>query len=288
LIAIAATSGLVFLLLGFAPHANQKARRETLRRGMVGAIILLGVVTVILGLLTAQSLRAVRLNRAIDMAIQAEVGTLPDTELVEVRRTPSDDGILHLAVTVRSARQFPYDSVLAFQREVATHLQQPVALLLNVIPATRLDPLIPPTLTPTPTPTATRTPGPTATPTFAPTATPTATATPTETATATPTFTSTATPTETSTATATLTPTATPTAPPTPAAAVIANTNGRGVLLRATPGGPITGAVPEDTPVILLGDRTEVGGRTWALVLAPGRPPGWIAVDYLAPASTGG
>jgi len=39
--------------------------------------------------------------------------------------------------------------------------------------------------------------------------------------------------------------------------------------------------VGEGTPVILLGERVESGGRTWAHVMVPGRPSGWIAVDYL-------
>lgn len=68
-------------------------------------------------------------------------------ELVEVRRNQTDDGVLHLAVPLRSVRQFSHETALTFQRDIATHLQQLVALLLNVIPAPRLDPLAPPTLT---------------------------------------------------------------------------------------------------------------------------------------------
>jgi uncharacterized hydrophobic protein (TIGR00271 family) len=284
LIAIAAAGGLVFLLLGFAPGASQKAQRNVLRRGLIGVSALLAGVALILGILTAQTIRSGRLDRAVQAAVREEVASLlPEAEFVDLNRTPRPDGTLQLAVTVRSSRQYPYATVLAFQREVATRIQRPVALLLNVIPATRLDPLVPPTFTPTLTPSATPAIGSTATSTPTPTPEPTETATPTQTFTATPTSTSapTATPTATATATPTLTPTATFTPIPTPALAVIANTGGRGVLLRAAPGGSVIGAVAEGTPILLLGEQVNSGGRVWVHVLTPGKPSGWIALDYL-------
>jgi uncharacterized hydrophobic protein (TIGR00271 family) len=280
LVAIAAAGGLVFLMLGFAPPASQKARRNVLRHGMVGAIALLAVVTLILGILTAQALRTVRLERATQAAVKDEVAALlPDSELVELKQTPREDGTLQLAVTVRSSQQYPYATVLAFQREVATRIQRPVALLLNVIPATRLDPLIPPTFTPMPTSTPTATTGPTAIATASPTTTPL----PTATATATATFAPTPSPTATATVTATPSPTVTATATPmpTPGFAVIANANGQGAYLRSSPGGTVIGAVGEGTPVILLGERVASGGRVWARVTVPGKPSGWIVLDYL-------
>ena len=193
---------------------------------------------------------------------------------------PTEDGTLQLAVTVRSSEQYPYATVLAFQREVATRIQRPVALLLNVIPATRLDPLVPPTFTPMPTPTLTATLGPTAIATASPTETPPI---PTAAATATlmPTLAPTATATATPSPTATVTATATATPRPTPGFAVIANANGQGANLRSSPGGTVIGAVGEGTPVILLGERVEAGGKDWARVAVPGKPGGWIATDYL-------
>ena len=282
LIAIAAAGGLIFLMLGFAPPASQKARRNVLRRGVVGAVALLAVVTVILGILTAQALHSVRLDRALQAAVKFEVASLlPDSELVDLKQSLLADGTLQLAVTVRSSRQYPYATVLAFQREVATRIQRPVALLLNVIPATRLDPLIPPTFTPMPTSTLTATPGPTAIATASPTATPPPIPTAAATATLMPTLAPTATATATPSPTATVTATATATPRPTPGSAVIANANGQGANLRSSPGGTVIGAVGEGTPVILLGERVEAGGKVWARVAVPGKPGGWIATDYL-------
>lgn len=279
LIAIAAAGGLVFLLLGFAPAASEKARRSVLRQGLASAVALLAVVSLILGLLTAQALRSVHLDRAVQTAVRDEVALLlPESEFVELKQTAREDGTLQLAVTVRSPEQYPYATVLAFQREVATRIQRPVALLLNVIPATRLDPLVPPTFTPLPTATPTATPGPTAAATALPTATQPL---PTASATSAPTATATATATPTATASPTPTATETPTPRPTPGFAMVANANAQGARLRSTPGGTVIGAVGEGTPVILLGDRAEFGGRAWARVLVPGRPIGWIALDYL-------
>ena len=279
LISIAAPGGLVFLLLGFAPAASEKARRSVLRQGLASAVALLAVVSLILGLLTAQALRSVHLDRAVQTAVRDEVALLlPESEFVELKQTAREDGTLQLAVTVRSPEQYPYATVLAFQREVATRIQRPVALLLNVIPATRLDPLVPPTFTPLPTATPTATPGPTAAATALPTATQPL---PTASATSAPTATATATATPTATASPTPTATETPTPRPTPGFAMVANANAQGARLRSTPGGTVIGAVGEGTPVILLGDRAEFGGRAWARVLVPGRPIGWIALDYL-------
>lgn len=278
LVAIAAAGGLVFLMLGFAPTPDEKARRNVLRRGLAGALALLAVVTLILALLTVQTLRSVRLDRAVQAAVGNEVSALlPESEFVELKQTLRDDGTLQLVVTVRSPQQYSYDAVLAFQRQIATRIQRPVALLLNVIPATRLDPLAPPTFTPTSTLTPTPTPGPTATPTATPT--PTASPSPAATATVTPTVTPTATVTATPSATPSATVAATP--QPTPGFAVIANANNRGAYLRRFPGGEVIGAVAEGTLVILLGERVAADGRIWVHVMAAGKPEGWIALDYL-------
>ena len=48
----------------------------------------------------------------------------------------------------------------------------------------------------------------------------------------------------------------------------------------------MTGAVGEGTPVILLGERIESGGRLWAHILVPGKQDGWIALDYLVGVTT--
>lgn len=282
LIAIAAAGGVVFLLLGFAPPAHQKERRNVLRRGLSGAIILLTLVTLILGLLTRQELQALRFDRALHDAVTGQVeALLPESELQGFQQHTREDNTLVLSVTVRSPRQYPYEAVLAFQREIATRVQRPVELLLNVMPATRLDPLVPPTFTPTLTPTRTPTPGPRLTATRTATSTPTIAVSPTATATATasPTVLPTATPT--TIPTATPIPTAAPSPVPTPELAVVGDTGGQGIILHATPDGPATGFLTEGAPLMVLPDRVEAGGRVWARVIAPGGLVGWVAWEYL-------
>jgi hypothetical protein len=192
-----------------------------------------------------------------------------------------DEDTLKLEVHVRSTSNPSHDSVVDLQNEVANTLRQadvlkpdqPLALILIVIPTTALDPRVPPTWTPTPTFTATPTPGPTQTPTNTPTATPTATPTVTST--------STHTPTPTHTTTATPTPTPTPTLTPTPALAVVASTGGRGVKLRWTPAGPVAGTFPEGTQVTVLYKRVTVDGIEWVEVIDAAGRKGWVAAEYL-------
>ncbi len=318
LLAIAAAGGVVFLLLGFAPPGTEKQRRITLQHGLLGTTAMLVALTVVLGLLTADSIREARLNQAIQNAVSAEVAAIPDTELVQATSTTGSDGTLQLAVTVRSTRQFSYAEVLDLQKKVAARIQRPTALLLTVIPSVRLNPLIPPTPTPTPMPSPT--PVPTPAPTAAgfvlpaPIATaaglvlpaPVATATPSASATITATGIPTATvipaaplivPTPGLTSTLAVTRVPVPTAAPTlgpaagattspipPSVAVVANTNGLGALLRASPDGPVIGALVEGTPVILLPARQQAAGLTWAQVVEPRGQSGWVAEEYLAPA----
>jgi len=61
---------------------------------------------------------------------------------------------------------------------------------------------------------------------------------------------------------------------------VVGDTNGRGVLLRTSPAGPVIGALPEGAPLLVLPEQAEVAGREWVHVLGPRGLTGWIAADY--------
>jgi hypothetical protein len=193
-----------------------------------------------------------------------------------------DPKALALEVEVRAPIVFSYKTVSDLHERVFSDLQtrgvlqadDPLALELIVVRTTSLNPAIPPTLTPSPTATATPTPGPTPTPTHTPRPSPTHSPSPT------------LTPADTQTlaATATLTPTLapSPTFTPTPVPAVVANTGGRGIRLRWTPGGPISGTLPEGTLVSMSLEREiDAGGVEWVRVdLQDGRF-GWVAAEYL-------
>jgi hypothetical protein len=118
-------------------------------------------------------------------------------------------------------------------------------------------PTLPPPPTPTITPTATQTPTPmppTGTPTRTPTSTP---------------------------ITPTLTPTPSPTLTPTPVFAVVRTADGKGVVLRAGPGGDVLSPYFDGTLMqVLLGAET-VNGVVWLHVRAPDGTEGWMVSTLL-------
>ncbi|MFC1975243.1 TIGR00341 family protein [Chloroflexota bacterium] len=290
LVAISAASALIFFLVGFRPHFSKRERRNVFSGGVLSSAILLIVMAWILWTLSIDSFRQVALERTIDDVLKKQVAQLeldppPTLDGWDFIKTEEDGGdILMLEVRVRATRNPSHNRVVLLQDSVANELRQahvldldqPLALVLIIIPTTALDPRVPPTWTPTPTFSPTSTPGPTPTPTN----TPTSTATPTRTPTASPTPTDTPTPTNTPTATSTPTPTSTPTS--TPALGVVANTRGQGVKLRWTPGGPVADAFPEGTQVtVLYGRTTDDDGVEWVEVMDAQGRKGWIALDYL-------
>ena len=224
---------------------------------MITSAALVLAVTIPLLVLTLRFVSEGQLTQAVRNAVEVEIATLPDAQLVEIQMDTSNSTI-HLNVTARASRQPTYQEVVAMQESIATQLQRPVALQLVVVPMTVLDPLIPPTLTPTPT--------------AGPTSTSTHTLTPTQTATPHPTQTPTPTPTPTSTPT----PTPTPTATPIPAR--IDGTGGRGVFLRQTPGGDIVPGVviSEGATIYLLYQQETLDGVEWVEVRDEQGRQGWV------------
>jgi uncharacterized hydrophobic protein (TIGR00271 family) len=285
LIAIIAASALVFFLLGFRPNLTSQGRKTIFSRGILSSAVLLMLMAWMLWTLSVDSFQQVALERAIQSSLEKQVEQLdPPATLDDWEFGKSEEGeedTLKLEVRVRATRNPSHRSVVDLQNQVANDLcqanvlkpDQPVALVLIVIPTTALDPRVPPTWTATPTFTATPTPGPTHTPTNTPTATPTSTPT--------ITLTPTHTPTPTDTPTATSTATHTPTLTPTPALAVVANTLGQGVKLRWSPAGRVAGALSEGTQVTVLYRRLVVDGIEWVEVMDAEGRKGWVAVGYL-------
>lgn len=80
-----------------------------------------------------------------------------------------------------------------------------------------------------------------------------------------------------------------PTAPPLPQAQafVVANTGTDGLILRAGPGTDQEQlkSLPDGTPLEALGEEQEAGGYTWLRVRDPEGVEGWVARDFLTPAS---
>lgn len=296
LVAITAASGSVFFLLGFRPRLTKRGHMQLFSGGLLSSLILLIVMAWVLWALSIDSFKQAALERAIDRVLTEEVeevkifGAAAKLDSWKILENDDDtDETLNIEVQIRTLTPPPHQSVVDLQERVGSGLQkdgvievdQPLALVLIVVRTTALAPFIPPTPTPTPTFTATPTPGPTHTPTNTPT--PTLTNTPTSTSTSTPTETRTPTSTLTQTATPTPTDTATPTPTftPTPVSAVVDNTNGRGVRLRWTPGGPIAATLSEGTVVRVLSEPTIFDQIEWIRVDAGESRIGWVAAEYL-------
>ncbi len=293
LVAISAASGVIFFMMGFRPKLPDRNQRLNIFSGGVfSSAVLLMLMAWVLWTLSIGSFRQAALERAIDQVLVRQVSQLTPAASLDSWKfleTEAGDQTLRLEIQVQSTANPNHSSVVELQNRVVDGLRaagvlafdRPLALVLLVIPTTALDPLVPPTPTPTPTLTATPTPGPTHTPTQTPPATPTHTAT----ASATPTHTATASVTPTATATATPTPTATPTLTPTftptPVSARVANTGGRGLRLRWTPGGSLAAVLAEGAVVTLLPERAEMDGLEWVRIQDSEGKTGWVAVDYL-------
>jgi uncharacterized hydrophobic protein (TIGR00271 family) len=284
LVAISAASELLFFAIGFRPRLKWQGRSGVFIGNLITSTILLILIGGALGYLTVVHFKQVALDEKIASVLRAEIRRLDQgIRLDSWTKTEADDGSLKLEVQVRSPHSLSHQKVVELQNRVAGALQleQPLALLLVVIPATELDPVVPPTPTPTPTFTLTPTPGPSPTSPASPTTTPTQTPAPTATPTHTPTPTATQTPTASPTASPTSTPTTTPTLTPTPVSAFVANTNGRGLKLRWTPAGRIVGALPEGTSVKILSERAIADGLAWVKVRDTEGREGWVAESFL-------
>jgi hypothetical protein len=252
----------------------------------LGTIALLVAVTILLGLLTADSWRTAALERRIEHALHQELSSMEYVHWDgQWTMEELEDGTVQLEVVVRTPRAVRHEEVVELQEQVAGSIQRPVELRLSVILTTRLDPLAPPTPTPTPLPgtTATFTPSPTPTATSTPTPMPTPTSTPTLTPTPTPTSTPAPTHTPTLTPTPTPTHTPTPTPTPTPVLAQVGGTGGLGVWMYRQPGlgGTKIGALRDGTVLTLTGELVEADGYVWIQVIDPRGRLGWLPERYL-------
>ncbi len=260
LAAISLAGVTVFAVLGFRPGHLEDTWRGVPRSVLVAAA-LVALIAIPLVWASLRFVEEARLARQVREVVTTQSARLMGAEVVDLIINPQN-GTLELLVIVRAQRQPIYEQVVELQSSVAEQLQRAVALRLEVMPTTHLDPLIPPTLTSTPTTTATPTPGPSPTATHTSTATATSTATPTETPTPLPTPTNTSTPT------------------PTPQLAVIANAGGMGVVVRAAPDGRILHTLPEGALIEVL-PQAGAAAIDWLPIRDLFGRVGWVSVRFV-------
>jgi uncharacterized hydrophobic protein (TIGR00271 family) len=267
LVAIVATSGFVFIWMGFRPKLGDPNRTTTRRRGFFTFAILLILTTIPLTILTQQSLTSLQFRRTLDAVIEAEVAQIAGGEVVAWSYTITEEEAVNLDLTIRVPDTLSYADARDLQERIAKEMNQTVALSLGMVPAQRLRAYIPPT--PTLTPTLTPTGVPSATPTNTPTATPTPTQTPTNTPTVTP--------------IPTITPMPTQTPTPTPWVATVSNVGLGGLRVRYAPGGQVMGRLENGNSVIILDDPISLDGALWYHIVDQStRLEGWVAGDYLS------
>jgi uncharacterized hydrophobic protein (TIGR00271 family) len=142
--AIISAGSVVFLLFGFRPDPGRRVR--VFGRGIVGVLILLGIVSGLLTLLTISSIHENRLSHIVDLALMAEISQMPGVELISWTVTEEKGNALLVNVEVRSTGAISRQEALDLQERVASRIRQPVTLVLSVIPYTQLAPLPTPTL----------------------------------------------------------------------------------------------------------------------------------------------
>lgn len=174
LVSISSATALMFLVLGFRPARAQKSRREVQVRSVRVALFSLFLVTVLLGIFTFQlaqeQAQEARIYAVVEQSV-AEItgGRLDDLQIVSFEKNEADQLVLTIDLVVRSEPPLSFSLVQELQTVIGTTLQSEgildqVALTMEVVRVTALDPLVPPTATPTPLPTGMPLPTGTSTP----------------------------------------------------------------------------------------------------------------------------
>jgi uncharacterized hydrophobic protein (TIGR00271 family) len=285
-VAISFAAALMFLILGYRPAAARKERKRMQSRAIRASILLLILVSFLLVFTTYELAQEQRQLSRIREVTEQQVHDLTNGKLDNMEIVTFENGFLELDLVVRTANAIPYYVVKDLQESIGGILSRDgisdeIALTMEVIRVTELDPLVAPTATPTSTasPTMTFTPSSTPLPTEIPTETPSPTNTLEPTATFMPTATLTP------SATPTLTPTMTFTPTPTPVTAVV--TYPYGLNFRETPNraGTLIDQLAENSVVVILDEQVEADGVLWQQIEVNGQV-GWVSTEYLSSDTT--
>ena len=261
LLAISFSGIVIFLWLGFRPLNLHKKWRGLPNNLMISALFV-ALVTIPLSVLAFRSLQEANYAKTIETAITTSLEAFSNAQLVGFTYS-NEEEFVNLEISIYSHYQPSYQQLVDLQTNIASAINQTVALKLLVIPTTNLDPLIPPT--PTNTLVFTLTPSATSSPTLPPTSTftPTITLTPSLTPSITPTV--------------TLTPT--PTA--TMMIAMISGSGGNYVYLRKSAAGNISHSLPEGAYLRLTGNEVTIDNILWLEVVDLVNRQGWLPAQYV-------
>ncbi|MBI9046099.1 MAG: DUF389 domain-containing protein [Anaerolineaceae bacterium] len=255
--AISFSGILTFIWLGFRP-LNINKRWQGIPQSFIISLILVLIISIPLVFLTLRSVQNANFATQLQEIVTKELENLPGAQFEEMQFLDTNESI-EIELSILLPYQPSYEQVVALQSSLASQLNRSIGLKLVVIPATELDPLIPPTHTPTLT--------------IGPSVTPTTTSTPTSTMTISPS------PTQTFTATSTNT--NTPTFTPTPVLARISNVNGAFIYLRDLPNGSISFSLPPGSYVQLMDGRETIDNILWIEIRDIFNRIAWLPAQYL-------
>lgn len=161
LVSISSATALMFLVLGFRPARDQKARRAVQMRSVQIELLMLATVIALLSVMTIELLqvqtREARILEITTTAVENQDiigGVLVDTEYNFVL-DESGIELLQMDLVVRSTKAVTHGQVARLQQEIGAALQnegiaRQIALTLSVIQVVQLAPLTAPTSTPDP------------------------------------------------------------------------------------------------------------------------------------------
>jgi uncharacterized hydrophobic protein (TIGR00271 family) len=141
--AIIAAVAIIFMWMGFRPNAGERPRSRTFRGGLLGTALLLLSITLILGALTASSIRGSIMRRSVERAIAEELVTWEGDVVLRQWQMAEREGALRLEITVESTRDIYGHEVVTLQEHITHAVDRPTALSLVVIPVRRVEPVMP-------------------------------------------------------------------------------------------------------------------------------------------------
>ncbi|MCO6451295.1 MAG: DUF389 domain-containing protein [Caldilineales bacterium] len=143
LIGIAATGGLVFLLMGFQPEPSRPERMQLFVKGWRGLGILVAVILLVLVWATVQSGKTTcerEFRGGVGKELCAQVDSMKGGTLLDFSTATTETGVLTVTVDLAVSEPLSQDKLQLVQENMATALGRPVALEVHAIPTYRLTP----------------------------------------------------------------------------------------------------------------------------------------------------
>ncbi len=135
LVSITLAGAVTFLLLGFRPARGARERESNLRRGLVGSILLLLVLSLPLAFISGRTVQATQGREVIGRALKQQIETLEGVSLVSFDLEQRGQTTT-VTVTVYASSEIKETTVESLNEAISQELGQPITLRLIAIPVT--------------------------------------------------------------------------------------------------------------------------------------------------------